>query len=249
MRTLKLTIAYDGSDFAGWQYQAGLRTIQGAIEQTIAKITGEKLRVSGSGRTDAGVHALGQVASFRTESMMSTAILHRALIAELPPAIVISAVEEAPDGFHATRDAVSKRYRYVLHDGRLPSVFDRRHVWRIRSTLDDAAMRRAAEPLVGEHDFISFESSGSRRDTTVRTVSALSIERGVDERADYVTLEIEADGFLYNMVRTITGTLVEVGRGRKPESWAAEALAARDRRAAGPKAPPQGLFLVHVKYD
>ncbi len=248
MRTLKLTIAYDGTAYAGWQFQIGQPTLQEALERTLAKITGETLRVAASGRTDAGVHAIGQVVSFATDTGLSVDVLHRALNAELPPDIVVRLVEEAPASFHATRDVVRKRYRYVLHDAPLPTVFDRRYVWHCRSRLHVEAMHRAAQVLVGRHDFASFESHGSRRHSTVRTVFELRVERGQGERSDYVILEIAADGFLYNMVRTITGTLVEVGRVKRPEQWPADVLAACDRRAAGAKAPPYGLFLVSVDY-
>ena len=247
MRTLKLTLAYDGSAYAGWQVQGGLRTLQGALEVTLAKVTGQPTRVAASGRTDAGVHALAQVVSFRTESSMACDVMRQALNAELPRDMVVHAVSQAPYGFHARRDAVRKRYRYVIYDGPLANVFARHHAWLHRGTLDLAAMQRAAAVLVGKHDFASFETSGSRRQTTVRTVFELELLRDPDE-PNRLTLEIEADGFLYNMVRTLVGTLALVGRGHRTEDYVAKAMRALDRQAAGPTAPPHGLFLLRVDY-
>lgn len=246
VRTIKLTLAYDGTKYAGWQFQPEHSTIQGALEKAILKITTESVRVVGSGRTDAGVHALGQVASFRTQCQLSPEVLHRALNAELPRDIVILDVAAAPLDFHPIRDAHRKRYRYVVHDGRWRDVFQLNYAWQYRHRLDVDAMQRAALALVGKHDFASFETAGSERDSSVRTVFELAVAR-ISENC--VTVEIEADGFLYNMVRTIVGTLVEVGRGERPENWPAEVLAAVDRRAAGATAPPQGLFLVRVDYS
>lgn len=267
MRTLKLTIAYDGAAYAGWQSQLDKPTVQSTLEEALARVTGERVRVLASGRTDAGVHALGQVVGLRTNSPLSTDVLLRALNANLPEDIVVREVAKAPDGFHAIRDALRKRYRYVIHDGPLRSVFLRRYAWHYAyGRLNDEAMRRAASALLGTHDFSSFQSSGAERATSVRTIYEIRVERGRaghhmlffpfestdDEgragRRDFMTIEVEADGFLYNMVRTIVGTLVQVGRGKQPESWLGEVLRAADRRAAGPTAPPQGLMLVHVEY-
>lgn len=246
MRTLKLTIAYDGTAYAGWQSQPASPTIQGALEAALAKITGETIRVVASGRTDAGVHALGQVVSLRTESHLAAEVFQKALNAELTRDIVVLAAEEAPFDFHAIRDARRKRYRYVILDGPVPDVFQRHYSWHCRGRLDHEAMHRAGQALVGKHDFASFETAGSERETSVRTVLELSVWR---TSADRLVVEVEADGFLYNMVRTIVGTLAEVGRGVRDEAWPAQVLAAADRRAAGPTAPPQGLFLVAVWYD
>ncbi len=249
MRRIKLTLAYDGTEYAGWQTQPDEPTVQATLETTIEKITGCPARLLASGRTDAGVHALGQVASFRTESPLSTAVMQKALEAELPRDIAVLAVEEAPAGFHPIRDVVRKQYRYVIHDGPVRDVFRRRYCWRyVYGRLDAAAMRRAAAALLGTHDFRSFQSSGAPRQNSVRTVFALEVKRGRGAQRDFVTLEIEADGFLYNMVRAIVGTLVEVGRGARGEDWPAAVLAAADRRVAGPTAPPQGLFLVKAVY-
>lgn len=248
MRSLKLTVCYEGTAYAGWQVQPEAPSVQEALERTWRKITGETLRITASGRTDAGVHALGQVASLATETHLSNEVLQRALCAELPPDIAVLAVEDAPPGFHAIRDARSKRYRYQIHNGPTRPVFDRHFVWHVPGVLDTDKMRRAARSLVGRHDFSGFESAGAERASSVRTVSELTVVRD-DERSERITIEIEADGFLYNMVRTIVGTLVEVGRGAEDESWPGEVLAACDRKKAGPTTPPQGLFLVKVEYE
>ncbi len=249
MRTIKLTLAYDGTDFAGWQIQPSSKTVQATLEETIEKITAVRPSTLASGRTDAGVHALGQVVSFRTESRLSTEVLQRALNAVLPPSIAVLDVANMPDSFHVIRDALRKLYRYVIYNGPVRDIFSLRYAWHfVRGRLDADAMQRAASSLVGKHDFSSFETSGSPRKTSIRTVYDLRIERGRGGQAHFITLEIEADGFLYNMVRTIVGTLVEVGRGARPESWPGEVLQSMDRRRAGQTAPPQGLFLVNVEY-
>ena len=250
MRTLKLTLAYDGRAYAGWQVQPGQETVQGVLEAAIEKVTGRRGRTIASGRTDAGVHALGQVVAFRTPSDLPAGVLQRALNAELPHDVAVLAMSEAPEAFHPIRDAVRKRYRYMIHDGPIRDVFRERYCWPYNhGRLDAEAMNRAAKTLLGRHDFSSFESSGAERDSSVRTIFEIDVERGRGGEQDYITVEIEADGFLYNMVRAIVGTLVEIGRGAQRESWMAEVLAAADRSAAGPTAPPQGLFMVKVKYD
>lgn len=246
-RTIKLTLTYDGTDFAGWQFQPMQRTLQDTLEQTLEKITGQFSRVFASGRTDAGVHALGQVASFETESPLPAETLQRALNAELPHDMAAVSVEEMPPGFNARRETKRKRYRYQICDHRVRDVFRRRYAWQLFNRLDVPAMQRAAEALIGRHDFASFETAGSERETSERTVFDLSLRRP-KEPDHVIQIEIEADGFLYNMVRNMVGTLVEVGQGRRSESWVAEVLAARDRRRAGPTAPPQGLVLVRVEY-
>jgi tRNA pseudouridine38-40 synthase len=248
MRTFKLTLAYDGSNYSGWQIQSGQVTLQETLERVLQKITGETIRVTASGRTDAGVHALGQVVSFRSGTHLAADVLQRGLNAELPRDMAALALVEAADDFHATGNAVRKRYRYVMHDGPVRDVFERRYAWHCHGRLDDAAMCRAAQALLGTHDFASFETHGSQRQTSVRTIYEISLDRGQGAAEHRIVLEVEADGFLYNMVRAIVGTLVEVGRGRQAESWPAQVLAARDRKAAGQTAPAQGLFLVRVDY-
>jgi tRNA pseudouridine38-40 synthase len=257
MRTLKLTLAYDGTDFSGWQFQPNQRTVQQALQDALNKITGESVSATASGRTDAGVHALGQVVGFETNSHLSAEIFRRALNAELPRDLVVLSAEEAASGFDPIRDAKQKRYRYVIQDGPVIDVFSRRYAWHVFRQLDAASMQRAAQLLVGRHDFSSYETSGSERVTTTRTVFELSVvqqpiqnawEGRSDESPHEIHVEINADGFLYNMVRNIVGSLVEVGRGVRDEAWPAAVLNARDRRAAGQTAPPQGLFLVRVDY-
>ena len=261
MPNFKLTIAYDGTSYSGWQVQPGRVTLQETLERVLHKITGETTRVTASGRTDAGVHALGQVVSFQSSTKLEPPVLQKALNAELPHDMAILAACHAADDFHAIASARRKRYRYVLHDGPTRDVFARQYSWHCHTRLDEAAMQRAAQALVGRHDFKSFETSGSERETSVRTVFELTITRGqgghaglpsggvpVGDSCDFVVLEIEADGFLYNMVRAIVGTLVEVGQGRRAECWPTEVLAACDRRAAGRTAPAHGLMLVRVDY-
>jgi tRNA pseudouridine38-40 synthase len=249
MRSFKLMLSYDGSNYSGWQIQPGQLTLQETLEQALQKITGESIRVTASGRTDAGVHALAQVVGFRSQTHLEPDVLARALNAELPFDMAVLSVELAPADFHATGCAVRKRYRYAIDDGLNRDVFQRHYVWHYRSRLDAAAMHRAAQALLGKHDFSSFETSGSGRESSVRTIFEIRVERGQGAHADRVTVEVEADGFLYNMVRTIVGTLVEVGRGTQNEAWPAQVLAACNRSAAGQTAPPQGLFLVRVEYD
>jgi len=252
VRTLKLTLAYDGTAYAGWQSQPNQPTLQDALEAALAHVTGEAIRVVASGRTDAGVHALGQVVSFPTASELAPETVRKALNAELPDDIVVLAAAEARAAFHATHDAIRKRYRYVIHDGPVRDVFHRRHAWHYRRKLDAAAMHRAAQALAGTHDFRSFESAWPQRTSSVRTIFEIGVARAAGatpgSEENFVILEVEADGFLYNMVRAIVGTLVEVGRGVRGETWPGEVLAALDRRAAGMTAPPEGLCLVRVDY-
>lgn len=264
MRTLKLTLAYDGADFAGWQRQPGQRTVQGVLETALARITGVAVQAQGSGRTDSGVHALGQVVSFQTNATLAPEVFARALNAELPADVLVLHGEEASLQFHARYDAVGKRYRYVLHDGPWRDLFWRRYRWHCRQALDVERMHRSAQALVGEHDFRSFESNWPNRESSVRTITDISITRGAGKGGatgcpvaeklfapfsdETVTLEVAADGFLYNMVRTIVGTLFEVGRGNRPANWPAEVLAAQDRNRAGQTAPAHGLYLLRVEY-
>jgi tRNA pseudouridine38-40 synthase len=162
--------------------------------------------------------------------------------------VAVVVIDDAREGFHATHDAQGKRYRYQIHNGRTPSVFERHWTWHYPQPLDAATMHRAGQALVGRHDFSSFESAGSERPDSVRTITDLTVQRGTGDLADRITVEVAGDGFLYNMVRAIVGTLVEVGKGARDVSWPAEVLAACDRRQAGQTAPPQGLFLVTVQY-
>ena len=244
MRNLKLTLSYDGTDFNGWQTQPGYRTVQETLEAAIAAVTGDKPRVNASGRTDSGVHAVGQVANFYSATRLAPATLVRAINAHLPPDVSVRACEEVPQVFDANKDAVRKMYRYVIHDGPVPDPFLRRYCTHSRHRLDATAMRRASRVLAGRHDFHSFETEWPNRMTSIRTITHLAVNRF----GEYVWLDVEADGFLYNMVRAIAGTLMNVGRGFWPEEKVAEILTAEDRREAGPTAPPQGLFLMRVTY-
>jgi tRNA pseudouridine38-40 synthase len=241
-----MTLSYDGTAYGGWQMQVNRHTIQAEVERALQIVTGQSVRVVASGRTDAGVHAIGQVVSFACDIHLPDDVLRRALDANLPKDIVALDVREAPQGFHAIRDTVRKRYRYHIQDGPLRDVFARHHAWYIPHRLDVWAMSQAGRLLIGRHDFSSFEAAGSRRANSVRTIFDLSVRRQADEHLDQVVIEVEADGFLYNMVRNIVGTLVQVGRGKQPVNWVAEVLQAKDRKTAGMTAPPEGLTLMRV---
>jgi tRNA pseudouridine38-40 synthase len=245
MRNIKLTLCYDGTDFHGWQRQPRLRTVQQVLEEALEQLTGTRPSTTASGRTDAGVHALGQSVHFLTASRHSTETFVRALNALLPRDVRVLDATEMPQSFHATLDARSKRYRYAIDNARIASPFQLRYSWHVPPPLDVDAMGRSGAALLGRHDFRSFETDWPNRMSSVRTIVDLAVER----RGDAVTIEVEADGFLYNMVRSIAGTLVLVGNGKRPESWVAEVLASQNRVEAGPTAPPQGLFLVTVRYS
>jgi tRNA pseudouridine38-40 synthase len=244
MRNIKLTISYDGTHFFGWQTQPGFRTVQETLEQALAPLTGPA-RLNVSGRTDTGVHALGQVANFYTDSAHSPQTLVRALNATLPADIVIAQAADVAQAFDANRDAKRKQYRYVIHDGPVGDLFLRRYYCASPHRLDTELMSEAAKLLLGRHDFHSFETEWPNRMSSVRTITHLAVNRF----GDWIWLDVEADGFLYNMVRAIAGTLINVGRGFWPACKVAEILRAEDRRAAGPTAPAKGLFLVRVAYE
>ena len=244
MRNLKLVLAYDGTEFHGWQQQPGLRTVQGELDGAIERVTGQAPTTLASGRTDAGVHALGQVVSFHTESRLPPDVLARAFNALMPMDVRVLSAAEVPLEFHATLDAVSKRYRYQVDNRPVSDPFQRRTAWHQPRPLDVSAMRSAGRALVGRHDFRSFETEWPNRATSVRTIFDLEVRRDNEQ----LWIEVEADGFLYNMVRSIAGSLVLVGKGRRPPEWLGKVLQAQDRRLAGPTAPPQGLFLLWVRY-
>lgn len=250
----KITVAYDGTAFSGWQRQRGQRTVQQAVEDAWQAITGEAAAVTASGRTDAGVHAVGQVVGIESGTQLACSQLVMGLNAKLPDDVLVRRVEPAPDGFHATADARSKRYRYLIHNGRMPPLFDRQYVWHVPSPLDADRMHEASQRLVGTHDFACFQSVGSPRESTVRTIQALTVRRGNWTTGfglnndDQIAIEVTGDGFLYHMVRTIAGTLVRVGQGRRDGAWLDEVLAGGDRRAAGQTAPASGLMLMEVWY-
>jgi len=177
MRTIKLTLAYDGTAYAGWQVQPGATTVQGTLEAALTKVTGESIRVLASGRTDAGVHALGQIVGLRTGSALAVDVLRKALNAVLPPDIAVIEAAEVREDFHAIRDAQRKRYRYVIHDGPVRDVFRRAYLWHYGRRLDEQAMHRAAQVLLGTHDFSSFERAGAPRESSIRTITDISVQR------------------------------------------------------------------------
>ena len=248
LRTIKLTIAYDGTAYAGWQRQADVDTVQARLGAAVAEIEGRDVTVHGAGRTDAGVHARGQVSSFELEHGIDTGALGRALNAKLPDDIRVWRVETAPPSFHARFWARGKSYRYRINTTPVADPMERRFAWHVAEPLDLDAMRQAGATLVGRHDFAAFQTAASDTtvSTTVRTVFDLSI---VSESADIVVVNVVGDGFLRYMVRAIVGTLVEVGLGHRPAGDIAEILASLSRARAGPTAPPHGLFLVSVDYS
>ena len=248
MPNFRLTLEYDGKDFRGWQVQPNNqapRTVQGTLEDALERITGRRVRVVGSGRTDAGVHAEGQVAHAQIETELGADGLRHALGGVLPVDLAVISVEIAGAAFHARRDALSKRYRYSVWNGEHSSPLRRRRAAWFRPALDLEPMRRAALDLAGEHDFASFQASGTQVRTTVRTLSRVEV-RG--ETRGEIALTFQGSGFLRHMVRNLVGTLLEVGTGRRAADSMPTLLAARDRRLAGPTAPAAGLSLVSVDY-
>jgi tRNA pseudouridine38-40 synthase len=245
-RTFRLVVEYDGAGFEGWQIQAGervSRTIQGSLVEAVESITRTPARIRGAGRTDAGVHALGQVASLVVETTLSSLSLGRAIHSRLPPDVAIVGCDEVPREWDALREARSKLYRYQIWNGRGRSpVRAPRWCW-IRDALNVEEMRTAGKYFVGTHDFASLRAAGSDVKTTVRTLTRL---RMTGQSRGEIVLEVEGEGFLRHMVRNLAGTLIEVGRGRWPASQVAEILAAADRSQAGPTAPAEGLSLVEV---
>jgi tRNA pseudouridine38-40 synthase len=222
-----------------------LRTVQETLESALTALTGERLRVNASGRTDTGVHAIGQVVNFHSSTKIPAGSLVHAINAHLPADVVVREAADVPESFDANRDAKRKLYRYILHDGPVPDLFLRRYCHHTRYRLDAAAMARAATCLRGQHDFRSFETEWPNRVSSVRTITHLA----VNHLGDWLWLDVEADGFLYNMVRAIAGTLINVGRGFWSEAHVAEILKAQDRTQAGPTAPAQALFLMRVSYE
>jgi tRNA pseudouridine38-40 synthase len=251
MRSIKLTIAYDGAEFHGWQIQPGVPTIQGALNDVASQVTQEKIFVHGASRTDAGVHALGQVAHFKTRSPISADEFQRAFNALLPPSIRIMAAEEVGPDFHARWQAQGKTYRYRIYRGAVLPPFEHRRVLHYFGPLDEAAMSAAAREFEGEHDFETFAaSSGSDEDdrdrASVRLIHSSEIIH-VPERDELIYL-VRGRSFLRYMVRKIVGTLLEVGKGRLSTQDIRELFAARDRSRSGPTVPPEGLYLVSLEY-
>ena len=245
LQTFRLIIEYDGSGFHGWQRQKKDRTVQETIEKALAVMTREKVTVIGSGRTDAGVHALGQVASFRTRSRLDAEVFVNGLNSLLPGDVVVRACDPMPDSFHARFDVTSKHYRYHILNRSMAPAIGRQFVWHIRKPLDTAVMSQAARILIGTHDFKAFEGTGSPRDHTVRTVTDSTVKA---TGGGNLTYDIKANGFLRYMVRNIAGTLVEVGLGKLSVPDIQDILRSKDRSQAGATAPPHGLFLMDVAY-
>ena len=242
----RLTIAYDGTHYCGWQVQVNGPTVQATLERAIATITGQRIRITASGRTDAGVHALAQSAGFAVDTQLTADEWLRAINGRLPEDIRVLAVTEVPP-YDPVRDCIAKRYRYRFCDGPIHDVMLRHYRWHVRLRLDAERMHEAGQALVGKHDFTSFEGAGSPRATSVRTIQELTVERLSDD-SEEVVLEVEADGFLYNMVRNIAGILVDVGHGKLTRGDVEEILAARSRQHKGRTAPAHGLALVRVDY-
>jgi len=247
-RTLKLVLQYDGSDYVGWQRQAEGASIQGALEDALRPIEADRVTVHGAGRTDAGVHATGQVASFRLSASIDAVTLARALNAVLPLDIRVAKAEVMPDDFHARFSATGKIYDYQIVNAPFVSPFLRRYVWHVIPRLDIDAMREAARAIAGEHDFAAFQATGTDVHTSVRTVRRIEW-RGGSDPGDPLTMQIEGDGFLRHMVRSIAGTLAEIGLGRWRAEEMAAILASKDRARAGTTAPPSGLILREVLYS
>ena len=245
-RTIKLTLQYDGTDYVGWQRQAEGVSIQGLLEDALRPIEGAPVTVHGAGRTDAGVHAAGQVASVTLTATLDVSTLARALNAVLPVDLRVVDAEEMPAGFHARFSATGKIYQYRIVNAPFVSPFVRRYVWHVIPTLDKDAMRRASNILVGTHDFAAFRAIGTPVASTVRTIRRLEWREQLDS---LFVMEVEGDGFLRHMVRSIAGTLVEIGWGRWPPEAMHDILDSRDRARAGTTAPPQGLFLMSVMYE
>jgi tRNA pseudouridine38-40 synthase len=293
MKAFRSLIAYDGSGFHGWQLQPGCRTVQGVLAAALERIFRKPVPLVGASRTDAGVHAVGQVASFQVDTPLDGQVIGRAWNALLPEDVCVRSVEEVPLSFDACRHAIRKRYRYLIVDAPQGNPFLRLYCWQWRrGRLDVAAMAEAAQQLLGTHDFACFQNAGSPRQDTVRTLYRFHVKRNLIpegakdgpgqgrggalepsgfgdlgsatatkgefgeafpffdllSREDTIVIEVEGSAFLYNMVRAIVGSLVEVGRGARPAQWIGEVLSRRDRRLAGPTAPPQGLYLMEVVY-
>jgi len=267
IRSVKLIIAYDGADYHGWQIQPGSETVQGLLIEAVSALFGRKVHVHGASRTDAGVSALGQTGLITIDSPIPTENLAKAITDRLPPDIAVLEAEDMPRGFDLINGPASKLYRYTIYTGANRPVLDIRHCWHVPGELNLEAMNKAAQLLVGTKDFKSFASAADRRESTVRTIFRCDVTASIPEpepprkegfqnsntqntlyENDWLHIDIEGDGFLYNMVRNIAGTLVEVGVGRSDAEKMTDILDAKDRTAAGPIAPANGLCLMWIKY-
>lgn len=244
-KNFKLTVEYDGTRFHGWQIQKNDPTIQAAIEKALATITGQQIRLNGAGRTDAGVHAVGQVANFHCDTRLEAEELQKGLNSLLPSDIVIRRCEIVDPSFHARFDAKSKLYRYSILNQPIPNAIGRQYVWFLRQPLDTAPMQEALLRFIGRHDFSAFEGAGSPRAHSVRTVTDADLRLVSPGQLE---ISIRAEGFLRYMVRNIVGTTVAVGAGKLTVSAVGEILASGDRRQAPPTAPPHGLCLIEIEY-
>jgi tRNA pseudouridine38-40 synthase len=244
VRNIKLTVTYDGSNYHGWQTQPGKKTIQQTLTEAIQNLIGAEVRVHGASRTDAGVSALGQVALVQIDSPIPTENLARAITHKLPQDIAVTEALEVAPGFDVIGDVKSKLYRYTIFTGRLRPVLQIRHCWHLPAKLDTTAMTQAAKTFVGKKDFKSFASANDQRENSIRTIFRCD----VTQDNDWVYIDVEGNAFLYNMVRNIVGTLVEVGIGRQKPEKIKQILQAKDRSAAGPIAPAAGLCLMWIKY-
>lgn len=247
---LKLTIAYDGTGLVGWQRQPTGASVQALLEDALAPLAGGPVAVAGAGRTDAGVHALAQVASVTLGRVVTTRAVVQSANMHLPPSVRVVAAEEVDASFHARFDAVAKRYRYRIWNSSVLNPFERAYAWHVPwPPLDVAAMQDAARRFVGTHDFTALKGAGSDVETTVRTIFSSEVGETRDpHHGRLLTYEVRGDGFLRHMVRSIAGTLVDVGKGRRPPASIDELIAARDRHGVGRTAPAAGLFLVAVEY-
>lgn len=244
LRTFRLLLSYDGTDFHGWQVQPEAPTVQGAVLEAARRFLGPEARLIGASRTDAGVHALRQTASLTLDSHLDAAAVHGALNAALPPAVRVLRVEEAPAGFDARRAAIGKRYAYLIDNAAVAAPLWRRLAWHVPGAIDVEAMRTALSALRGRHDFSAFCAAPGREADPMCRIQALHVVR----KRERLAIVVSADRFLHHMVRNIVGSAVEVGRGARSPRWLAEVLASRDRTRAGPTAPAQGLVLVRVRY-
>ena len=245
MRNVKLTIEYDGKDFNGWQKQPNKLNIQGEIERAIENVTGEKVELIASGRTDAGVHALGQVANFKTNSNFPIEKFPIAINSQIKNSIRIKSAEEVDERFHSRFNCKRKTYRYVIDNSKYGSAIYRNLSYHVPTKLNVEKMKKAIKYFEGEHDFKAFKSSGTSSKSSVRTIYKAIIK----EKNENIIIELTGNGFLYNMVRIIVGTLVEVGLGKIEPKEIPDIIESKDRQRAGKTLPPQGLFLLEVEYD
>lgn len=246
MRNIRIKLAYEGTRYQGWQKQENHEnTIQGKLETLISRMCGEEISIQGSGRTDAGVHALGQVANFHTSCDMAVEEMEHYMNQYLPEDIVVWEVKEVQERFHSRLNAKGKRYVYRVWNGRVPNVFYRRYAYFMSDVLDLPAMREAAEYLVGEHDFKSFTSAKKSKKSTIRRIDSIDIRN----EGEMITFTFQGNGFLYHMVRILVGTLLEVGRGIRSPHTMKELLKAGNRELAGELVPGKGLFLEEVFYE